>query len=135
MSIQPLIPIKVYKLTTPPLTCCIIIDHSIQLQTFNTLQQDLQSHINSNSNQILPYLNCINVLLHQAVATCKAAALVSKPPETLNKKEIMPPGKSRERQWRFVKTTKPPGRKKNGNVLRYIFICMYCSSNVIIKAC
>ncbi|XP_065892128.1 uncharacterized protein [Dysidea avara] len=31
----------------------------------------------------------------------------------------MPRGKSLERQWRFVKTTKPPGRKKNGNVLRY----------------
>ena len=76
--------------------------------------------INSQSDQILPYLKCINALLHQAVAICKAATLVSEPPQTLSTKEFVLPGKSLERQWRFVKTTKPPGRKKNGHVLRCI---------------
>lgn len=103
----------------PPLTSYNTIDHSIQLRTFNTLQQDLQSRINSNSDQILPYLDRINALLHQAIATCNAATLISKTPETLSKVEILPPGKYLERQWRFAKTTKPPGRKKTGNVLRY----------------
>ena len=51
----------------------LLLHHSIQLQTFNTLQKDLQSHINANDNQIMPYIDHEHVLLHQAVATCKAA--------------------------------------------------------------
>jgi len=75
--------------------------------------------------------------LHQAAATCKAAGQVSKPPEPLSKKEIMPPGKSLEHQWRFVKTTKLPGRKKNGNVLRYIYTYVHILYIITlnIKAC
>ena len=102
----------------------LLLDHSIQLQTYNTLQKDLQSHINANNNQIMPYIDHVNALLHQAVATCKAAVQVSKLPEPLVKKENMPPGKSLDHQWKFVKTIKTPGRKKNGNVLRYTIIEM-----------
>ena len=49
------------------------------------------------------YLDHINALLHQAVATCKAATQVSKPVDSLTKKEKVPPGKSVEHQWRFKK--------------------------------
>ena len=51
-------------------------------------------------------LEHINTLLHQAVATCKAAKLVYEPPQTPSTIEFVPLGKSLERQWRFVKTTK-----------------------------
>ena len=119
----------------------LLLDHSIQLQTFNTLQKDLQSYINSNNNQIMPYLDHVNALLHQAVATCKAAIQVSKLPELLVKKENMPPGKSLDHQWRFVKTTKTPGRKRNGNILRYSYYIIHRNGNskirylILIKAC
>ena len=102
----------------------LLLDHSIQLQTFNTLQKALQSHINAKNHQIMPYLDHVNALLHQAVATCKAAVQVPKLPEPLVKKENMPPGKSLDHQWKLVKTTKTPGIKKNGNVLRYTIIEM-----------
>ena len=97
----------------------LTLDYSIQLQTFNILQKDLQSHINTNEDQLMPYLDHVNALLHQAVATCKAATQVSMPPEPLVKKETIPAGKLPSHQWRFVKTTKTPGRKKNGTILRY----------------
>jgi len=95
------------------------LDYSIKLQTFNTLQKDLQSYVTSTNNEILPHLDHINALLQQAIATCIAATKVIKPPEPIEKKESLPPGKCLERQWRFIKTTKSPGRKRKGNVLRY----------------
>ena len=94
------------------------LDYSIQLQTFNSLQKDLQSYVNTSTSKILPHLDHIIALLHQAIATCIAATKVTKPPEPIDKKENLPPGKCLERQWRFVKTTKLPGRKRKGNVLR-----------------
>ena len=97
----------------------VYLDHSIQLQTFNLLQKELQSFINTDNNKTLPYLNHINALLHQAVSTCKAAMETSEPVEELGEKENIPPRKLLEHQWRFTKTCKSPGRKKNGNVLRY----------------
>ena len=95
-------------------------DYSIQFQTFNTLQKDLQSYVNSTNSKILPHLDHINALLHQAISTCIAATKVTKPPEPIRKKENLPPGKCLEHQRRFIKTTKLPGRKRNGNVLRYV---------------
>ena len=92
--------------------------YSIQLQTFNSLQKDLQSYVNTSTNKILPHLDHIIALLHQAIATCIAATKVTKSPEPIDKKENLPPGKCLEHQWRFVKTTKLPGRKRKGNVLR-----------------
>lgn len=84
----------------------------------------------------MPYLDHVNALLHQALATCKAAVQVSKPPEPLVKKENMPPGKSLDHQWRFVKTAKTPGRKRNGNILRYSYYCTKIKYVVnVIKAC
>ena len=95
-------------------------DYSIQFQTFNTLQKDLQSYVNTTNSKLLPHLDHINALLHQAISTCIAATKVTKPPEPIRKKENLPPGKCLEHQWRFIKTTKLPGRKRNGNVLRYV---------------
>lgn len=41
------------------------------------------------------------------------------PIQVLVKKENIAPGETKELQWRFKKTTKTPGRKKRGLVLRY----------------
>ena len=76
----------------------VSLNHSVQLQTFNSLQKDLPSFINTNNNQTLPYLNHINALLHQAVSTCKAAMKTSKPVQELGEKENIPPKKSLEHQ-------------------------------------
>ena len=90
----------------------IPLDHSVQLQTFNSLQKDLQSFITPKNDQILPFLSLVNALLHLAVSTCKAAIQTSEPLQDLGEKENIPPRKSLEHQCRFIKTCKSPGRKK-----------------------
>ena len=88
------------------------LDESVQFQTFNQLQKELQSFISTDKSQIIPYLSHINALMHQAVSTCKAALKTSEPPQEFGEKENIPPRKSLEHQWRFMKTFKSPGRKK-----------------------
>ena len=60
------------------------------------------------------------ILLHQAVAMCKAAEQVSKPPEPLSKKEIMPPGKSLEHQWLKPQNYMYLGEKR---MAMHLYIC------------
>ena len=48
------------------------------------------------------------MLIHAAVATCKAATQVSKPVDSLTKEKV-PPGKSVEHQRRFKKTVLSSG--------------------------
>lgn len=69
---------------------------------------------------VLPYMKHVNALLQQAVTTCKAAqdSITSAPKEPLPVKEAIPSGKNYEHQWRFKQTSKTPGRKKSGLVLR-----------------
>ena len=83
----------------------------------------MQLHINTNSNQVIPYLDHINALLHQAVATCKAATQVSKPVDSLTKKEKVPPGKSVEHQWRFKKNSKITWKKKEWKCVKVFDMC------------
>ena len=82
--------------------------------------QELQCHVTPENTQVLPFLDHINSLLHQALVTCKATTQVK--PSTVGhplvQKENIAPGKSVEHQWRFKKTAKSPGRKKHGIVLR-----------------
>ena len=79
----------------------------------------------------MPCLSHVNALLHQAVSTCKAAMQTSQPLQDLGEKENIPPRKSLEHQWRFMKTCKSPGRKKNGNVLRYAITTVVDVTNYI----
>ena len=69
---------------------------------------------------VLPYIKHINALLQQAVTTCKAAQNTDLPSQkqSLPIKESIPPGKNCDHQWRFKQTSKTPGRKKNGLILR-----------------
>ena len=94
----------------------------MQLKMFSTLLHELESHVTPANDKVLPYLAHINALLHQALATCKAASngdsLLAVEP--LVTKDVIPSGKSFEHQWRFRKTVKPPGKRKRGSILRYI---------------
>ena len=97
-----------------------ILDHTMQLKMFSTSLHELQSHVTTANDKVLPYLAHINALLHQALATCKAASksdsLLAVSP--LVTKDVIPSGKSIQHQWRFKKSVKPPGKRKRGSILR-----------------
>jgi hypothetical protein len=82
---------------------------------------ELKEQVTQKNEAILPYLKHINALLQQAVTTCKAALSTELPShtQTLPVKESIVPGKNCEHQWRFKQTSKTPGRKKSGLVLRF----------------
>lgn len=69
--------------------------------------------------QVLPFLEHVNSMLHQALVACKAAVNPSIVGQLFVQKENIAPGKSIEHQWRFKKTCKSPGRKKHGIILRH----------------
>ncbi len=96
------------------------VDHTIQFNTFQGLIRELQEQVTLQNVAVLPYIKHINALLQQAVATCKAAEITEPPSskKVLVIKDNIPPGKNCELQWRFKQTTKTPGRKRTGLVLR-----------------
>lgn len=85
------------------------------------LTSDLQARVTHENTPVLQYLPHINALLERALSVCKAAedSESSVDVQPLVTKENLAPGENKELQWRFKKTTKPPGRKKSGLVLRY----------------
>ena len=85
------------------------------------MMRELQEQVTLQNTAVLPYLKHINALLQQAVITCKAAQKTEPPSskQVLPIKEAIPPGKNFDHQWRFKQTTKTPGRKKAGLVLRF----------------
>ena len=85
---------------------------------------ELQEQVTQQNEAVLPYLKHINALLQQAVTTCKAALNTELPShkQALTVKEYIAPGKNYEHQWRFKQTSKTPGRKKSGLILRFAFI-------------
>lgn len=62
-------------------------------------------------HSVLPH---VNSLLQNAILTCKAS---DKPVEDFAKENIAP-NKKLEPQWQFQQTSRAPGRKKKGLVLR-----------------
>ena len=97
---------------------------------------ELQEQVTQQNEAVLPYLKHINALLQQAVTTCKAA-LNTEPPShkrELPIKEFIAPGKNCNHQWRFRQTSKTPGRKKSGLILRFAFIHLAQISKHIIIA-
>ena len=82
---------------------------------------ELKEQVTKNNEAVLPYLKHVNALLQQAVTTCKAALSTELPShkQTLPVKESIAPGKNCELQWRFKQTSKTPGRKRAGLVLRF----------------
>lgn len=90
------------------------------MRSFNGLIRELQAEVTTQNTVVLPYLKHINALLQQAVTTCKAAQKTELPSskQVLAIKEVIPPGKNGEHQWRFKQTSKTPGRKKSGLIFR-----------------
>ena len=82
---------------------------------------ELQEQVTQQNEAVLPFIKHINALLQQAVTTCKAAQHTQPPSykQSLLVKESIPPGKNCEHQWRFKQTSKTPGRKKSGLILRF----------------
>ena len=69
------------------------------------------------NTSVHPFLPHINSLLHNAVLACTSAMPTDTPIQHF-KSETIASNKKMEHQWRFLKTTKTPGRKKKGLVLR-----------------
>ena len=90
----------------------------MELSTFNGLVRELQEYMTPQNVAVLPCIKHINSLLQQAVSTCEAAQSADLPSCTLSVKEVIPPGKNCDHQWRFTQTSKTPGRKKAGLILR-----------------
>ena len=98
--------------------------YTCKLSTFAALHQELEQYVTKENPLVWPYLDHINSHLHNAVLACKAATTCSSHHQqaastSFTPKEAVAPGKKMEHQWRFIKTTKPPGCRKAGIVLRY----------------
>ena len=101
------------------------IDPTIQLKTFKSYVKNLEEIVTIENTALHSILPHINSLLHNAVLTCKAT--MSQGTATMSSKqgssqmfesEKIAPNKKLDHQWRFKPTTKAPGRKKTGLVLR-----------------
>ena len=97
-----------------------ILDPTVNLKTFNSLICELQEVVTPENNSIHHLLPHINSLLQQAVLNIRAVASSQVQPAMSFDGEKIAPGKNLEHQWIFQKTTKDPGRKKKGLVLRYL---------------
>ena len=98
------------------------VDVTLKLNRFHSLTQELQQLISTNDRAVLEHLDHINSLLHNAVLTCKAATVSVIPDKPFKEEDHFAPGQKLQHQWRFSQTTKTPGRKKKGTVLRYYFV-------------
>ncbi len=90
--------------------------------------RELQTSVTHDNTPLLQYLPHINALLERAVAVCRGAMNVNSTSVLpLEKKENIAPGETKELQWRFQRTSKVPGRKKSGLVLKYCNTISNCS--------
>ena len=86
---------------------------------FNAHILELQQLVTAQSAAI-PYLDHINSCLHNAILSCKAAVEAEKTPNAIfPTPEKIPATKKPDHQWRFKKTTKTPGHKRKGLILKY----------------
>ena len=97
-----------------------ILDPTINLKTFNSLICELQEAVTPENKKLHHLLPHINSLLQQAVLNIRAVTTSQVQPATSIDGEKIASGKILEHRWRFHKTTKDPGRKKKGLVLRYL---------------
>ena len=114
--------------TTLVIVSITIIDPTLKFNRYHHLIQELQQMMSQNNEAVLQHLDHINSLLHNAVLTCKAATISVTPDEPFEKQDQFAPGQKLQHQWRFSQTTKTPGRKKRGTVLRYV----PCQPNILL---
>ena len=71
-------------------------------------------------------------MLTNVLLKCKVANSENTKPDIteFSNKQHIAPGKCNEHQWRFEKTSKTPGRKKNQSILRSVieeeYYCDHC---------
>lgn len=90
--------------------------------------KELERTVTLENASVHTFLPHINSLLHNAVLTCTAAMSTDTSHTEQFKSEKIASNKKLEHQWRFQKTTKAPGRKKKGLVLRLVS-CIYNNVN------
>ena len=96
----------------------VIVDFTLKLKTFDIHMRELQQSI-SEGGTVIQYLDH-NSHLYSAVLACRDA----KEQQNATKStfpvpsEKIPSNKKTEHQWRFNQTTKNPGRKKQGIILK-----------------
>ncbi len=93
----------------------VFVDPILHLKTFRTHMEELEKIITLSNKSVHPVLPHVNSLLHSAILACKASTVETR--EEFEKENIAP-NKNMDHQWRFQKTSQPPGRKKRGQILR-----------------
>ena len=91
-------------------------DPKAQLAESRRLLSQLGARLTEQNPSIHPYLKSINALLLKAELTAESAMSDEVAQYLVN--EVVAPGKKNEVQLRFHATTKKPGRKRKGNVLK-----------------
>ena len=104
--------------------CSILLslecDSDVQLRKTQALLKEIGESVTKHSHQLAPYFAHINSMLTSVFLKCKLAGSEETSPDIadFSNKQYVPPGKCNEHQWRFEKTSKTPGRKKNPSILR-----------------
>lgn len=83
---------------------------------------EISESVTKFSDELRPYFSHINSMLTNVLLKCKVANSENTKPDTteFSNKQYIAPGKCNEHQWRFEKTSKTPGRKKNPSILRLV---------------
>lgn len=93
-----------------------------ELQTTQTLLKEIGESVTKHS--LKPYLPHINSMLKNVLLKCQLAGSEETHSNVaeFSNKTFIAPGKKPDHQWRFQRTSKPPGRKKNGSILKWVLI-------------
>ena len=96
-------------------------DTNVQLQMTKALLREIGENVSNNSQNLSPYFPHINAMLTN-VLKCKLAGSEETCSDLsdFSTKQFIAPGKCNKHQWRFQKTSRTPGRKKNPSILRLI---------------
>ena len=96
----------------------------VQLETTKALLREIGENLTKHSHNLTPYLPHINSMLSNVLLKCKLAGSEETCSDLsdFSNKQFIAPGKCNERQWRFEKTSRTPGRKKNPSILRLIIL-------------
>lgn len=92
----------------------------MQLRKTRALLKEIDESVAKYGHQLAPYFAHINSMLTNVLLKCKLAGCKETNSDISDfaNKQYVPPGKCSEHQWRFEKTSKTPGRKKNSSILR-----------------
>ena len=92
----------------------------MQLRKTQALLKEIDESVTKYSHQLAPYFAHINSMLTSVLLKYKLVGSEETSPDIsdFSNKQYVAPGKCTEHQWRFEKTSRTPGRKKNPSILR-----------------